>query len=124
MSVRRGAVPFQRNTVIVRQLSLPKLPSRERRTGRCLDHRAPLGVHSPLRDSRGLSFIARRDAAVLQPLWNRAYLRERRHPDTIDMTTASLDDPDAYPPTTEVWLEDRLSWQPTSPDTKKCDGFS
>jgi len=68
MSVRRGAVPFQRNTVVVRQSG--------------------------------------------------------RHPDTIDITTASLDAPDAYPPTTEVWLEDRLSWQPTSPDTKKCDGFT
>ena len=51
------------------------------------------------------------------------YQSERR-PDTIDITTASLDDPEAYPPTTEVWLEDRLSWQPTSPDTKKSDGFS
>jgi hypothetical protein len=50
--------------------------------------------------------------------------QSERHPDTIDITTASLDDPDAYPPTTEVWLEDRLSWQPTSPDTKKFDGFS
>jgi hypothetical protein len=46
-----------------------------------------------------------------------------RHPDTIDLTTASLDDPDAYPPATEVWLEHRISWQPTSPDTKKSDGF-
>ena len=50
------------------------------------------------------------------------YQSERR-PDTIDITTASLDDPDAYPPTTEVWLEDRLSWQPTSPDTEKFDGL-
>jgi hypothetical protein len=47
-----------------------------------------------------------------------------RHADTIDITTASLDDPGAYPPTTEVWLEHRLSWQPMSPDTEKFDGFS
>jgi hypothetical protein len=46
-----------------------------------------------------------------------------RHPDTIDITTASLADPDAYPPTTEVWLEHRLGWQPTSPDTQKSGGF-
>jgi hypothetical protein len=46
-----------------------------------------------------------------------------RHPDTIDITTASLDYPDDYPPTTEVWLEHRLSWQPTSPDTQKFEAF-
>jgi hypothetical protein len=46
-----------------------------------------------------------------------------RHPDTIDITTASLDDPDGYPPQTEVWLAHRLDWQPTSPDTKKSEGF-
>ena len=47
-----------------------------------------------------------------------------RHPDTIDITTASLDDPLAYPPTTEVWLEHRLSWQPASPDTEHFRGSS
>ena len=46
-----------------------------------------------------------------------------RHPDTIDITTASLDDPDAYPPKTEIWLDHRLDWQPTSPDTEKSGGF-
>jgi hypothetical protein len=46
-----------------------------------------------------------------------------RHPDTIDITTASLDDPEAYPPAAEVWLEHRLGWQPTSPGTQKSDGF-
>ena len=46
------------------------------------------------------------------------------HPDTIDVTSASLDDPDAYPPTADVWLEDKLSWQPTSPHTEKFAGSS
>jgi len=46
-----------------------------------------------------------------------------RHPEKIDITTASLDDPEAYPATAEVWLEHRLSWQPTSPDTEKSEGF-
>ena len=32
-------------------------------------------------------------------------------PNTIDITTASLDDPNACPPTMEVWLEHRLNWQ-------------
>jgi hypothetical protein len=32
-------------------------------------------------------------------------------PTTIDITTASLDNPNLFPPTMEVWLEHRLSWQ-------------
>jgi len=32
-------------------------------------------------------------------------------PSTIDVTTASLDDPEAFPPTMEVWLGHKLSWQ-------------
>lgn len=33
------------------------------------------------------------------------------HPVLIDLTTASLDDPNLFPPTMEVWLEHRVSWQ-------------
>ena len=32
-------------------------------------------------------------------------------PTTIDITTASMDNPNLFPPTMEVWLENRLSWQ-------------
>jgi hypothetical protein len=32
-------------------------------------------------------------------------------PTTIDITTASMDDPNLFPPTLEVWLEHRVSWQ-------------
>jgi len=32
-------------------------------------------------------------------------------PSTIDLTTASLDNPNLFPPTLEVWLEHRVSWQ-------------
>ena len=32
-------------------------------------------------------------------------------PNTIDVTTASLDIPDLFPPTMEVWLEHKLGWQ-------------
>jgi len=34
-----------------------------------------------------------------------------KDPQTIDITTATLDDPNLYPPTREVWLEHRLRWQ-------------
>jgi hypothetical protein len=29
---------------------------------------------------------------------------------TIDITTASLDNPNLFPPTMEVWLEHKVSW--------------
>jgi hypothetical protein len=32
-------------------------------------------------------------------------------PNTIDITTVSLDSPNAYPPNLEVWLEDKIAWQ-------------
>ena len=32
-------------------------------------------------------------------------------PNTIDITTISLDNPNAFPPTMEVWLEHRIPWQ-------------
>jgi hypothetical protein len=33
------------------------------------------------------------------------------NPTTIDITTASLDNPNLFPPTLEVWLEHRVSWE-------------
>ncbi len=42
-------------------------------------------------------------------------------PDSIDVTLASLDDPEGLPPTTEIWLSHRLSWEPVDP---RRPGFS
>jgi hypothetical protein len=35
-------------------------------------------------------------------------------PDSIDIHTATLDDPDRFPPVREIWLEDKIAWMPTS----------
>jgi hypothetical protein len=32
-------------------------------------------------------------------------------PETIDVTTVTLDAPEDFPPTREIWLEDRLPWE-------------
>ena len=37
-------------------------------------------------------------------------------PTTIDITTASMDNPNLFPPTMEVWLEHRVSWQTAGQD--------
>jgi hypothetical protein len=33
-------------------------------------------------------------------------------PNTIDITTATLEAPEDFPPTREIWLEHRLAWEP------------
>jgi hypothetical protein len=37
-------------------------------------------------------------------------------PNTIDVTTASLDFPELHPPNMEVWLEHKLAWQRLNDD--------
>lgn len=45
-----------------------------------------------------------------------ASLAYRAEPATIDVTLASLDDPEAVSPTRELWLSHRLSWALRSPN--------
>ena len=35
--------------------------------------------------------------------------------DTIDLTTATLDQPERFPPTKEIWHEDRVAWATSDP---------
>jgi hypothetical protein len=42
------------------------------------------------------------------------YTREDR-PDSIDIHTATLDDPDAFPPVREIWLEEKIAWMEPNP---------
>lgn len=41
-----------------------------------------------------------------------------RRPGTIDVTTLSLDDPAAFPPKEEVWMSDRVAWEPIDPSLR------
>lgn len=36
-------------------------------------------------------------------------------PDTIDVTTATLDHPDRYPPAREIWIDHRIPWETLNP---------
>jgi hypothetical protein len=40
-------------------------------------------------------------------------------PDTIDVTTATLDLPEAFPPTREIWLEHKLAWERANEDMQQ-----
>ena len=46
------------------------------------------------------------------------YRRDSR-PDHVDVTTATLDDPDAFPPTVEIWVGDKIAWEALHPDLPK-----
>jgi hypothetical protein len=41
---------------------------------------------------------------------------------SLDVTLASLDDPERVPPTAEWWLADRLSWNPVNPELEHFAG--
>jgi len=44
-----------------------------------------------------------------------AYRRDSR-PEHRDITTATLDDPDAFPPTVEIWTGEKIGWEALNPD--------
>ena len=46
------------------------------------------------------------------------YMRASR-PNHVDITTGTLDQPERYPPTVEIWLEHRISWETLDPDLPK-----
>lgn len=41
--------------------------------------------------------------------------RSDRRPDVVDVQTATLDDPDAFPPEREIWTGEKLAWEVVNP---------
>jgi hypothetical protein len=50
--------------------------------------------------------------------------RRADRPGLFDVTTASLDDPEAFPPNKEIWVEERLSWIAPNPALPQFARFS
>lgn len=46
------------------------------------------------------------------------YTRASR-PDHMDIATGTLDDPERFPPTVEIWLEQKIGWETLHPDLPK-----
>jgi hypothetical protein len=38
--------------------------------------------------------------------------------DTIDVTTATLDHPEQFPPTREIWIEHKVPWATLNPSLR------
>lgn len=45
-------------------------------------------------------------------------------PGTIDVTTASLDSPERFPPTREIWLQHKIPWAPVNEALRLFPGSS
>jgi hypothetical protein len=65
--------------------------------------------------TNGSPVIFRSSSPVLRTFCGRCgtpltYQREAE-PETIDITTTSLDSPDAFAPTREIWLSQKLVWE-------------
>jgi hypothetical protein len=45
--------------------------------------------------------------------------RRASRPDHMDITTGTLDEPDLFPPTVEIWIEHRISWESLDPKLPK-----
>jgi hypothetical protein len=41
--------------------------------------------------------------------------RHTDEPDVLELTTATLDHPELYPPTLEIWVEHRIAWEAIEP---------
>lgn len=50
--------------------------------------------------------------------------RRANRPGLFDVTTASLDDPEVFPPTKEIWVSERLSWITPHPALPQFAQFS
>jgi hypothetical protein len=45
--------------------------------------------------------------------------RRSSRPDHMDITTATLDEPDLYPPSVEIWVSEKIGWDHLHPDLPK-----
>jgi len=41
--------------------------------------------------------------------------RDQSRPDSVDITTATLDAPERFVPTFEIWIEHKIPWMPVNP---------
>jgi hypothetical protein len=64
-------------------------------SGEPAEYRSSIEVNRTFCDGCGTSLTYRHDG----------------DPDSIDVTTASLDLPDEFPPTRHIWLEDKVAWE-------------
>ena len=68
------------------------------------------GFPSAYSSSPGIEWLFCKDCGSLV-----AYRRSSR-PDHMDVTTGTLDDPEVYPPTVEIWLDHKIGWEQLNRD--------
>lgn len=50
--------------------------------------------------------------------------RRSERPNHMDITTGTLDDPDIYPPSDEIWIGQKIAWEVLHPGLRKFDRSS
>lgn len=71
------------------------------------------GFPAAYSSSPGLEWLHCRDCGSLV-----AYRRASR-PNHMDVTAGTLDDPSAFPPAVEIWLEHKIDWEAVHPKLPK-----
>ncbi len=94
MLLRKRALPNHTQADAPGQLSLRKLPARRRSAGRSLDH--------------GAAIELRRSSVLATGEFGEYEMSNR--PGEIDITTGSLDHPEAFQPTKDVFPDEKLPW--------------
>ena len=111
MFLREGEIQGGGGASGICDLSLCLVPQDVWRTvGRVayLPHRKFSFVHGEPADYRSSDEVSR---TFCQSCGTSLTYRRDEEPGSIDVTTASLDRPDEFPPTRHIWLEDKLTWE-------------
>ena len=107
----RGAVSHSERTAQQRHLSVPHLPNGLRGRDRALDNCQLEGFRLHYGPAGRIPVFAAGHPNFLRTLRDAADLSAHQlRGKAIDVTTVTLDDPDAFPPEGHVWTSHKLSW--------------
>src|SRR4029453_15061340 len=110
VSLRRDQVSGQRTAVGPESMPLPQLPARCRRACRRLGRFPPERLRFCSSPGVVLTFCAVCGTSI-------SY-EPADAPGQIELTSATFDQAERFPPTREVWIKHRLTWQPLDPALK------
>ena len=116
--MRGDSLSNHRRAPCSKPLPLQILPAREWRSVCRMGCRSSRGLQRCFGPPKQLSLVARCYANVLWNMRNAVDLPAGRQLDTIDVTTATLDRPEQFPPTREIWIEHKVPWATLNPDLR------
>jgi len=113
--LRSRPLSDHRRPALQQRVLLPQLPTRQRCAIGRLVRRCYDAIHTAQRRTRNVPVIGTRRQELLRNMRDTARISARRRPDAIELTTATLDDPERFPPTREIWHLQKVSWAAPNP---------